>query len=85
LLDAAAVKVLAVHTNVRGARRDKGDPIKLAAVRRNLAHKDAGMTNAKLRRLAGMSPQKLAREIDDSLSRSYGTGDRSPFWYNKRG
>jgi len=84
LLDAAANKVLAIH-QVRGASRSDASPIKLAAVKRNLDHPAAGMTNAKLRRLAGMSPQRLVEEIDDSLSRDYASGDRSPYWYEKRG
>lgn len=84
LLDAATRRLLAVH-QVRGASRFDGSPIKQAAVRRNLDHPAAGMSNAKLRRIAGLTPQKLAIEVDDSLSRRYGAGERSPFWYEKRG
>lgn len=84
LLDETA-RVVAATQTLRGARRESGDPIKVAAVRRSLEHPDAGMTNRRLRQIARMPPQELAREIDDSLSRRYGTGDRSPFWYEKRG
>lgn len=84
LLDAAANRLIAIH-RIRGATRFDHTPIRLAAVRRNLDHPQAGMTNAKLRRLAGLSPQRLVREVDDSLSRRYDAGDRSPFWYEKRG
>lgn len=84
LLDAATRKVLAIH-NIRGATRYDHSPIKLAAVRRNLDHPGAGMTNQKLRRIANLSPQKLVTEVDDSLSRRYDSGNRSPFWYEKRG
>jgi hypothetical protein len=84
LLDAAANRVLAAQS-MRGATRASGLPIQLAAVKRNLNHPDAHMTNARLRRVASMPPRRLAAEIDDSLSRRYGTGERSPFWYEKRG
>lgn len=84
LLNAATAKVLAVHT-IRGARRSDLSPVRATAVRRNLDHPGAGVSNAKLRRIAAMSPRKLAAEIDDSLTRSYSSGDRSPFWYEKRG
>lgn len=84
LLNAATNKVLAIH-RVRGATRYDHSPIKYAAVRRNLDHPDAGMSNAKLRRIVAMSPQRLVTEVDDSLSRRYGAGERSPFWYEKRG
>jgi hypothetical protein len=84
LLTAATNKVLAIHT-IRGARRADMSPVRITAVRRNLDHPGAGMTNAKLRRIMRMSPQALAAEVDDSLSRSYSSGDRSPFWYEKRG
>lgn len=84
LLHMAATKVLAMH-NIRGASRFNHSPIQLAAVLRNLDHPGAGMTNARLRRIVAMSPRKLVHEIDDSLSRRYGTGERSPFWYEKRG
>lgn len=84
LLNAAVNKVIAIH-RVRGATRADMSPIRLAAVRRNLDHPGAGMTNAKLRRLVNLSPRKLVTEVDDSLSRSYDTGQRSPFWYEKRG
>lgn len=43
------------------------------------------MTNAKLRRVAGLSVPRLKAEIEDSLSQRYGPGERSPFWYEKRG
>lgn len=84
LLDAATKRVLAIH-QIRGATRFDNSPIKLAAVRRNLDHPRARMSNAKLRQLATLSPQRLVREVDDSLSRRYDAGDRSPFWYEKRG
>lgn len=84
LLNAATNRLLAMH-RVRGATRYDGSPIKFAAVKRNLDHPDAGMTNAKLRRIVAMSPQKLVHEIDDSLSRRYDMGSRSPYWYEKRG
>lgn len=84
LLDAATRRLLVMH-QARGATRYDGSAIKQTAVRRNLDHPDAGMTNAKLRRLINMPPRKLVIEIDDSLSRRYGVGERSPFWYNKRG
>jgi hypothetical protein len=84
LLNAATNKLLAIH-RVRGATRYDNSPIRFAAVKRNLDHPDAGMTNAKLRRIVAMSPQKLVAEVDDSLSRRYGAGERSPFWYEKRG
>jgi hypothetical protein len=84
LLDAATNRLLAIHMR-RGARRMDGSAIRYAAVRRNLDHPNAGMTNAKLRRLATMTPQRLVVEVDDSLSRRYDAGDRSPFWYEKRG
>lgn len=85
LLDDAVTKVTAVHTVERGARRQDGSAIRRAAVRRNLDHPDAAVSNAELRRIAGMNPQQLAREIDDSLGRNYRGTDRSPFWYEKRG
>lgn len=84
LLDAATRRLMAIH-QVRGASRYDGSAIKQTAVRRNLDHPDAGMTNAKLRRLVNLPSQKLVTEVDDSLSRRYGTGERSPFWYEKRG
>lgn len=84
LLDAATRRLMAAH-QVRGATRFDGSAVQQSAVRRNLDHPDAGMTNAKLRRLINLPPQKLVIEVDDSLSRRYGTGERSPFWYNKRG
>ena len=84
LLDAATKRVLGAH-QIRGATRIDNSPVKLAAVRRNLDHPSAGMSNAKLRRLASLPPQRLVREIDDSLHRSYAAGERSPFWYEKRG
>lgn len=84
LLSQATNKVAAIH-NLRGAKRADQSPIKLAAVRRNLDHPGAGMTNAKLRKIVAMSPQQLVHEVDDSLSRSYDSGERSPFWYEKRG
>jgi len=84
LLDAAANRLLTIHS-IRGATRQSGSPIQLAAVRRNLDHPDAGMTNAKLRRIVTLSPRRLVHEVDESLSRRYGVGERSPFWYNKRG
>lgn len=84
LLDAASRKVLAIH-NIRGATRFDHSPIRLAAVRRNLDHPGAGVSNAKLRRLVSMPPRKLVIEVDDSLSRRYVAGERSPFWYEKRG
>jgi hypothetical protein len=85
LLDAAVSRVADAHNTQRGARRQDGSLVRAAAVRRNLDHPDAGLTNAGLRRLTRMSPQQLAREIDDSLGRRYGAGERSPFWYEKRG
>jgi len=84
LLNAAVNQVLLVH-RMRGASRVNGQPIQVAAVRRNLDHPQAGMSNAKLRRLVNMTPQKLVREVDASLYRRYDAGERSPFWYNKRG
>lgn len=84
LLDAASRRVLAIHS-IRGATRMDHSPIRLAAVRRNLDHPGAGVSNAKLRRIAGMPARKLIAEVDDSLSRRYGQGERSPFWYEKRG
>lgn len=84
LLNRATTKVLAMH-RVRGATRYDHSPIKFAAVKRNLDHPGAGMSNARLRRIVAMSPQKLVHEIDDSLSRRYRAGERSPFWYEKRG
>jgi hypothetical protein len=84
LLDAATRRLLAIH-QVRGATRFDGSPIKQTAVRRNLDHPDAGMTNAKLRRIAALLPSRLISEVDDSLSRRYAAGERSPFWYEKRG
>lgn len=79
LLDAATTKVVAVHNNQRNVQ------VRRLAVRRNLSHPDAQMSNNRLRRLVNMTPQKLQREIDDSLSRNYSSGERSPFWYEKRG
>jgi hypothetical protein len=84
LLNAATNRLLAIHRS-RGATRQDGSAIQFAAVRRNLDHPQAGMSNAKLRRLVNMSPQRLVTEVDDSLSRRYDAGERSPFWYNKRG
>lgn len=84
LLEAAAKRLLAVH-QIRGATRMDNSPIKLAAVRRNLDHPAAGMTNAKLRRIGSLPPRRLVREIDASLSRRYDASERSPFWYEKRG
>lgn len=84
LLNAATNRLLAIH-RMRGATRFDGSAIQAAAVRRNLDHPQAGMSNAKLRRLVNLSPQKLVTEVDDSLSRRYDAGERSPFWYNKRG
>jgi hypothetical protein len=84
LLDAATRRVLAIHS-VRGATRFDGSQIKQTAVRRSLDHPEAGMTNAKLRRIAKLPSYKLVSEVDDSLSRRYGIGERSPFWYEKRG
>jgi hypothetical protein len=84
LLNAAVNKVVAIH-RTRGATRYDGSAIKVAAVRRNLDHPDAGMTNARLRRIINMPPQKLVTEVDDSLYRQYDAGERSPFWYEKRG
>lgn len=84
LLDAATRRLLMIH-QVRGASRFDGTAIKQAAVRRNLNHPDARVSNAKLRRIASMPAQKLAMEVDDSLARRYGVGERSPFWYEKRG
>ena len=84
LLDAATNRLLAVHRS-RGASRQDGSAIKYAAVRRNLDHPQAGMSNAKLRRVVALTPQKLAIEVDDSLHRDYAAGERSPFWYEKRG
>ena len=84
LLDAATRRMMAIHQG-RGATRFDGSAIQQTAVRRNLDHPDAGMTNAKLRRLVNLPPQKLAMEVDSSLARRYGIGERSPFWYNKRG
>lgn len=85
LLDDATAKVVAVHNVQRGARREDGGLVRSTAVRRNLGHPDADISNAKLRRLTRLSPQQLAREVDDSLSRRYNAGERSPFWYEKRG
>lgn len=85
LLDAAAEQVAQVHTTLRGARRDNGQIIRTAAVRRNLGHPEAGVSNARLRKIASMSPGALSDEIDESLSRRYSSGERSPFWYEKRG
>lgn len=84
LLNAAVNKMIAIH-RVRGATKADGSPIRMSAVRRNLDHPESGMTNAKLRRLVNLSPRKLAIEVDDSLSRRYNAGERSPFWYEKRG
>lgn len=84
LLDAAAQKVLAIH-GIRGARRVDLSPVRLTAVRRNLDHPGAGVSNRKLRRIIAMSPQDLVHEIDESLHRDYSSGERSPFWYEKRG
>lgn len=84
LLDAATRRLMVIH-QTRGASRFDGSAIKQAAVRRNLDHPDAKMSNARLRRIASLPPNKLVAEVDDSLSRRYGIGERSPFWYEKRG
>lgn len=81
----SAVSTLAGIHRMRGATRQDGSAVKLAAIRRNLDHPDAGMTNAKLRRIVNMTPQRLVAHVDDSLHRDYATGERSPFWYEKRG
>lgn len=70
---------------MRGATRSDGQGIKLAAIRRSLDHPEAGMTNAKLRRIVSIAPTRLLSEVDDSLYRDYSAGERSPFWYEKRG
>jgi ribosomal protein S19 len=79
LLNAAVARVVAVHNGQRHVA------VRPTAVRRNLDHPQAGMTNARLRRIIAMSPVQLAREIDRSLARNYASGERSPYWYNKRG
>lgn len=84
LLDAATRRVLATHQARRATRYD-GSAIKQTAVRRSLDHPEAGMTNAKLRRVVNLPMGKLQQEVEDSLSRRYGAGERSPFWYEKRG
>jgi hypothetical protein len=84
LLNAAVARVAQVH-RMRGAARSDGSAIKLAAIRRSLDHPEAGMTNAKLRRVVTMTPTRLQSEVDDSLYRDYSAGERSPFWYEKRG
>lgn len=84
LVEAAAKRLLGAHA-ARGATRADGSPVLLAAVKRNLNHPQAKMTNAKLRRVASLSVHKLIAEVDDSLSRPYAAGERSPFWYEKRG
>lgn len=84
LLNAAVNRVAAIH-RMRGATRQDGSAVKIAAIRRNLDHPDAGMSNAKLRRIVNMTPQRLVTVVDDSLYRDYAAGERSPFWYEKRG
>lgn len=84
LLTAAVNKLIVIH-RVRGATKADGSPIRLSAIRRNLDHPAAGMSNSKLRRLINLAPRKLVTEVDDSLSRRYDVGQRSPFWYEKRG
>jgi len=84
LLNAAVARVAMVH-RMRGASRSDGSAIKLAAIRRSLDHPEAGMTNAKLRRITRISPTHLLSEVDESLYRDYSAGERSPFWYEKRG
>jgi len=84
LLNAAVTRVATIH-RMRGATRQDGSAVKLAAIRRNLDHPDAGMSNAKLRRLVNMTPARLVSEVDNSLYRDYAAGERSPFWYEKRG
>jgi hypothetical protein len=84
LLNAAVNQLVIVH-GARGATRIDGQPIKRAAIRRSLDHPEAHMTNAKLRRLTNMSQSRLTREVDNSLYKDYAAGERSPFWYEKRG
>lgn len=84
LLNAAVNRVAAIH-RMRGATRQDGSAVKIAAIRRNLDHPDAAMSNAKLRRIVNMTPQRLVTVVDDSLYRDYAAGERSPFWYEKRG
>jgi hypothetical protein len=84
LLNAAVTRVAAIH-RMRGASRQDGSAVKLAAIRRNLDHPDASMTNAKLRRIVNLTPTRLVAEVDDSLYRDYAAGERSPYWYEKRG
>jgi len=84
LLNAAVSRLAQVH-RMRGATRSDGQAIKLAAIRRSLDPPEAGMSNAKLRRLIRITPQRLVSEVDDSLYRDYSAGERSPFWYEKRG
>lgn len=84
LLNAAVARVAQVH-RMRGATRSDGQAIKLAAIRRSLDHPDAGMSNAKLRRIVNIAPTRLLSEVDESLYRDYSAGERSPFWYEKRG
>lgn len=84
LLDQAAQNVVGAQ-RVRGAQRDSGRPIDLAVARRNLNAKGANVSAAKLRKIGSMSRADLAEMIDESLSNARETGDRSPFWYNKKG
>lgn len=84
LVDKAATNVVAAQ-RARGAQRDNGKGIDVAIARKNLGHKDSGLSNPELRKIAGLSRADLIDMIDESLDRSYLEGTRSPFWYNKKG
>jgi hypothetical protein len=84
LVDAAAQRVVNVMT-AAGSRRDNGKPLDVAVAKKNLNHKGAHVSAAQLRKMAKMSSRELGEMIDEANSRHYDSGDRSPFWYNKKG